>query len=363
MRSRQREKARHVPLLLVVPVGPGPGQRLGALEILDSARAFLQGPYRVIIVDDSGEIATWLALARYPEVDLLRNWRRRGLQDLLASLQRGYRHALTRYEFEAILRMDTDALITGPAVDVDILAFLRDHRNVGILGSRSWPDRNDAHWARRLDENLTMWGPLIEQAERRGYQRGESVLGGAYVISRRCLDAFDAQGFLRLTPSGPRIAEDVIFSLCARALGYDLSEFAGPTQPFALAWRGLPMPPTEILARGKTVTHSVKFEPEDLRSRTIFRRARRRKSRTGDLAHRTARLAFWLRWRPAATRALREKRRHRARRIFRTCTRVVPGEPEAWLGLAASLLPWWVFQAARLARSSRLRSVDPPGRP
>ena len=93
-----------VPLILTMAVGPG--GLLGALELLDSARAFLRGPYRAVIVDDSGELSTWLSLRRYREVTVLRNWRRRGIQGLLASLQRTYRHTLRSYDFAAILRVD-----------------------------------------------------------------------------------------------------------------------------------------------------------------------------------------------------------------------------------------------------------------
>ncbi len=353
---------RCVPLVLVMAVGPG--ERLGALEVLDSARVFFEGPYRVVVVDDSGEIGTWRALARYAEVDILHNWRRRGLARLLASLQRAYRHVLSRYDFEAVLKVDTDALITGPGLDADILAALRGHPEAGMAGSRSWhPD-----WARRLEENMPMWGPLIHQAEQHGYRRGESVFGGAYVLSRRCLAALDAGGFLRLTPTGPRIGEDVTFSLCVRSLGYELHNLGGPEQPFAMAWRELPMPPREILSRGKKVVHAVKFSPNDLASRAVFARARRRAvlqlrsgsldgARTVALAHRTARLRGWLRWRAIGTQALREDRPRRARRIFRRCIAIVPPNLEAWLGLAASMLPGWLYRLLRLARVHGIRAL------
>lgn len=362
---------RRVPLVLVMAVGPR--ERLGALELLDSARVYFQGPYRVVIVDDSGEIETWWALTRYPEADVLHNWRRRGFRYLLASLQRAYRHVLRRYECEAILKVDTDALITGAGLDRDILETVRAHPTLGLAGSRSWPEREDANWGRRLEENMAMWGPLIHQAARHGYQRGESVLGGAYVLSRSCLVAIDAAGFLRLTPSGPRIAEDVTFSLFVRAVGYEIWELAGPTQPFALAYRGLPMPPREVLARGKKVIHSVKFAESDLSIRNLFARSRRRAlqrpdshspeaARTVDLARRTARLRAWLRWRAAGACALREDRRLQARRIFRRCVILFPAHREVWLGLAASLLPGWLLRPLRSLRAYSTRGLQRLGR-
>ena len=351
----------------------GPKECLGALELLDSARVFLEGPYRMVIVDDSGELGTWRALARYPEVDILHNWRRRGFRHLLASLQRAYRHVLRRYDFDAVLKVDTDALITGPGLDRDILAAVRADPNLGMAGSRSWPERDDPQWRRRMEESMATWGPIIERAERHGYQRGESVLGGAYVLSRRCLAAIDSAGFLRLRPKGTRIAEDVTFSLFVRAVGYEIQELAGPTQPFALAYRGLPIPPREILARGKKIIHSVKLSPSDLVIRAIFTRNRRRAlerpgtpgpdvSRTIALAKRTARVCAWLRWRSVGALALRQDRPRRARRIFRRCAAIGPANVEVWLGLAGSWLPTWLLLPLRWLRRYSVLALDRLGR-
>ena len=234
-----------------------------------------------------------------------------------------------------------------------------------MAGSRSW----DPDWARRLEENMQTWGPLIRQAEQYGYRRGESVFGGAYVLSRQCLAALDAEGFLRFSPSGPRIGEDVTLSLFVRSLGYELHNVGGPDDPFAMAWRELPMPPREILARAKKVVHAVKFSASDLSSRTIFARARRRPAvahvpndgpdpaHTVALARRTARLRAWCRWRLVGTQALREGRSRRARRIFRHLAGIVPTNPEVWLGLAASVLPGWLFRPLRLARVYGIRGL------
>jgi hypothetical protein len=354
-----------VRLLLIMAVGPR--TRLGALEALDSARAFLRVPYRAVVVDDSGEPATWLALKRYPEADVLRNWRRSGFRYLTRSLQRAYRHALDHYDFDATLKLDTDALITGPGLDEDILMAVRCNPQTGMFGARSWRDNQQEAWRGHLEGNPEMWGPLMAEAKRHGYQPGESVLGGAYVLSHACLTAIAARDLLTLTPSGPRIAEDVTFSLFTCAVGYRLHELAGPGQPFALAWRGLPLPPSEIVAQGKKVIHSVKFSAEDLCTRAMFARIRRRvESEAGRgpadvtrrLAARTARLRAWLRWRAAAGRALRERNRRRARRILWRCLRLVPLEVQAWLALAATLCPWWLVRAGQALRATRLHRSD-----
>ena len=46
-----------------------------------------------------------------------------------------------------------------------------------------------------------------------------------------------------------------------------------PGQPFAVGWRGLPMTPTELVAAGKIVTYSIKFDDSESRAqREFFRR-------------------------------------------------------------------------------------------
>jgi hypothetical protein len=133
------------------------------------------------------------------------------------------------------------------------------------------------------------------------------------------------------------------------------------------------MPPREILTRGKTVVHSVKFSVSDLSIRTLFARSRRRAleggdrrihevTRTLELTQRTARLRAWLRWRYVGARALREDRPRQARRIFRRCVTIAPENLEAWLGLAGSLLPGWVLRPLRVMRSYGTRALHRLGR-
>jgi hypothetical protein len=344
-----------------MPVGRG--ERLGALEVIDSARAFFTRPYRIVVLDDTGDLSTWRSLARYPEVTVLRKWRRRGLPHLIQSLQGGYRYVLRSYRFDALLKIDTDALITGPGIDSDILAYLRANPEAGMVGSRSWREREDHEWRKRLESEPAVWGSLIERAEKHGYQCGECVLGGAYVLSRGCVEALDSHGYLGFKVSGTPIAEDVVFSLLTKAVGLDLHEFAGPAQPFALAWQGLPMAPSEILVRGKKVIHSVKSTPGDLPTRTVFAIHRRRhlatvsgvQADTLALARRTAQLRAWIRWRPIVARALRQQRTARARRLLWRCATITPAHPLLWIGLALSLLPAALLRSLLSLRGATAR--------
>jgi len=55
-----------------------------------------------------------------------------------------------------------------------------------------------------------------------------------------------------------RLGEDVVVGLLASAAGLRMESRTGPAEPFALAWRGLPGPPRELVSRGHSILHSVK---------------------------------------------------------------------------------------------------------
>lgn len=345
--------------MLVICIAVGPGEELGALEVLVASRVYLEGPYRIVVVDDTGGLTLWWNLRAYPEVDYIRNWRRRGFAKLLDSLQRAYSHALDHYRFEALVKFDTDALVTGPGLDADILAYLRTHPEVGMLGSRSWREREDETWGALLEKNAVYWGPFIARATQHGYRLGESALGGVYALSRPCLEAMRAAGYLTLRPAGDRIAEDVIFSLLVHAVGYEIHEFAGSGQPLALAYRGLPLLPEEVLSRGKKAIHSLKFSDEELTVRAFFSRARRAAvgrcgAATGSAvrtARRVDRRRAFILWRRRGDAALRAGRPRAARRLFTRCMGLRPASPSLWLRLGVTALPPALGNRLRLARA------------
>jgi len=186
------------------------------------------------------------------------------------------------------------------------------------------------------------------------------------VLSRACVATLGAKGYLNLERTGDYLSEDVTFSLLAQAAGFKLKEFADRGQPFALAWRGLPMPPSQILAEGKKVVHSLKFSAADLALRAVFARNRRRvaaargsrlASEAVSLEKHSRRLQIWVKWGPVAARALRENQPIQARRILRRCARVLPGLPLVWVGLVASFLPPAVNRSLHALRRSVRRII------
>jgi len=274
---KNRDYPKKAEVDLVVCIVAGPGQLIGILDILDSIRKYLDGIYRVIVVDDSCTLKIWSAIRKNSEVDYIRNWKRLGIENIYESLLKAYLYALKNYRFKALLRIDTDALITGQGLVHDIVSHFAAHPEAGMLGSYRVTCTGGmgdfSPIASQFQRNLNHWGQIIEKAQKNGYEIGEHAQGGAYVLSFLCLQDMYNAGYLKARHGGSYVAEDGIFSLYVRALGYEIHDFA-KNGPFAIAWRGLPIPKEEVVRQGKKVIHSVKFTPEDLQIREYFRRLR-----------------------------------------------------------------------------------------
>ena len=267
-----------IDLSVIICVVAGPNDDLGIRDLLNSARCYLGSSYRVIVTDDSGGLRIARVTREFKEVDYLRNWKLRGIKGLDNSLRRAFSYALQNYRFDAVLRIDADALITGHGLIEDIIGYLKTHPEAGMLGSYretcTGAIRDFRPIAQQFDKNPEYWRSLLQKATQYGYVLGEHAQGGAYVVSYNCLQAMASAGLL--APRRGRttfVSEDGIFSLYVRALGYEIHDFAR-TGPFAIAWRGLPLSPEEITTQGKKVVHSVKYSKDDLRIRDYFREFR-----------------------------------------------------------------------------------------
>jgi hypothetical protein len=274
---KNRDYPKKAEVDLVVCIVAGPGQLIGILDILDSIRRYLDGIYRVIVVDDSCTLKIWSAIRKSSEVDYIRNWKRLGIEGIYESLLKAYLYALKNYRFKALLRIDTDALITGQGLVHDVISYFITHPKAGMLGSYretcTGAIRDFSPAAEQFKKSWDTWKNLIEKAQEKGYELGENVQGGAYIISYQCLKDMHHKGYLLKKRKGSYVSEDFIFPLYVRALGYEIHDFA-KNGPFAIAWRGLPIPKEEVVRQGKKVIHSVKFTPEDLQAREYFRRLR-----------------------------------------------------------------------------------------
>lgn len=258
---------------VVMPVGPGT-DAAHLQDTLDSITHWMPGA-RVVAVNDTGDQAVQTAVAA-PGLTWLTSGKEgsgtsSGTLHLVCC--QGYRYVAEHLDVDVMVKMDTDAVVTGPAPDRDAVARFTRDPGVGMLGSfrttctgstRSFESaataitRETSRWEVRHKPAAHLVRRLVARARRHGYEMGEHVLGGTSFVSRACLDDLHSAGLLSEPLLGrAQVVEDHMLALCVRSLGYELGDFAVGDDPLALAWRGLPYPPEEVLAAGKKVAHSV----------------------------------------------------------------------------------------------------------
>jgi hypothetical protein len=178
---------------------------------------------------------------------------------------------LTHTPCTLVLRLDQDAQLIKQGVITDAYAFVAANPTVGLFGvyERDYnrPRSFDSHraliakevsWLRRVLRIQPSWSSLLRMAEQNGYRRGDNVFGGAYFLTRACLDAMRQLGALDVGHSWhSRLMEDVYFSMVTIAAGFDLGHFAAPDGPLCLEWRGLPYPARTLVDSHYKLVHSV----------------------------------------------------------------------------------------------------------
>ncbi|HEY3404237.1 MAG TPA: hypothetical protein VGK59_12665 [Ohtaekwangia sp.] len=281
-----------VDLVVVIPVGPR--CNLSFVEdTIDSVYDFVYCKYKIIVLDDSMEGAGQKLKDAFPDIDLITNARSHGRWGgLYINLCKGYRHAVEHYHFDALLKLDTDALIIGSNPQEEAIRLFKENPNIGIAGlhyteqsntdfygnkiDNSWPRKqlikDTCTWKliRRPLPNLTL-RKYFFRAIRKGYQIGENIFGGSYFMSESLLMRMKEEGLLpQHNLKGVNLEEDHIFGILARSLGYELGDLASGDLPFGVAWLGLPAPPEELLKHDKKIIHSTRkwgeMDEKDIRS-------------------------------------------------------------------------------------------------
>jgi hypothetical protein len=255
---------------IVIPIGPG---RETALDTLDSVNHYCKESHAVILVDDHTSDGTYAALLskKQPNWFILRNSKPMGREGLVVGLAEAYRFVLQQLSCPLILRLDQDALVIKAGVISDALTYSRLHRDVGLFGvyecDYNRPRTYETHreridretcWYRKILGQQPSWSRLLKLAEDLGYRRGDNVFGGAYFLTRECLERMQKLGALDVPYHWKsRLMEDVYFSMAAVASGMKLGHFAAPDGPLCLDWRGLPHPAAQLAQSHFKIIHSV----------------------------------------------------------------------------------------------------------
>lgn len=248
---------------------------------------------RVIVVDDSRRgLGTTLA-KRYRLTAL--DARAHGLfGNLYLNLSDGFRAALAQ-PFRILVRLDTDALISGSDFEGKALMRFDSDQSLGSLGSYrtgySGVGIRSARWAKRRilyflairswtqPRAALMICRLLLRAHKQGYKLGDSIMGGAAVYRYEAVAALEENGLLgRAELAATGLHEDYIFGLCLFSIGYHLGEFGNRFDdlPMGVDWGALPATPKELMELGKSIIHSTKSfgEMDEQSIRTEFRTAR-----------------------------------------------------------------------------------------
>ncbi len=281
-------RRRDVAAVAVIPAGPGSLPALS--DTIASLRASEGDALAVVVVDDcTADVRERDVRELWPEVEVIRRSRPSGGPPTLwRTLRLGLRHAVERYACELVVKLDTDALAVGPRLATVASERLRAaSERPGMGGSLrvradGAPEDHLYHAAaagREARRDRLLAGAL-ERAEATGWRRGDTVQGGALVVTRDALVAAEREGWLAWEPPwDTQIAEDFALSLFIAATGFELVSLGDPDGIFAIANKSLPLE-LETLDRGPWVAaHSVRAglngEPEE-RVREFFRERRAR---------------------------------------------------------------------------------------
>jgi hypothetical protein len=185
-----------------------------------------------------------------------------------------FRFVLSNLEVDYVLRLDSDAVLLGPGLDDIVVDRFESDPSCGLLGAyRLGRDggTRDFNPARRAIRRESGWAglrrpatrralrELLKVADRNGYEVGEHALGAVVALRPAMLEHWRESGWLGVDGlEMSSLADDWLLGLATRAAGYILDDLAGPGDPIAVEWRGLPDSPEALLADGVLATHSVR---------------------------------------------------------------------------------------------------------
>lgn len=278
------EEKKNIRCVYLLPYYDGDIKSL--IDTIDSILYYDKGSFKIVCVNDCQKNENLEFVGKkfsdndciidfIPKYDL--SWPRNGYGPLFCKLYQAVEYAMGRYCFKYLMKLDTDALMTGGKIFDYLDGYFSSHtQKIGLLGSyRIKCDgikRTRWRWALylfflafftgKIRRNSMLWSECLPRAWDNGYRIGESMLGGAYICTYKYLkEMTERYPYKRLSDDylqNTKIGEDVLFSLLAYAVGYKIADFATPSDPLAIGHKNLPLSKEVILEEEKQIIHSVK---------------------------------------------------------------------------------------------------------
>ena len=270
----------HFEVVVVMAIGPNSKPEY-ILDTLNSFQYYTTSTHKIILIDNTRKDIGSEIKRALPDIDIIKIDKTSGsMAGLYINLSTAFQHALANYQFEAVLKIDDDALVIGENPEKEAIKLFKENSRIGIAGLHlqgQYPlvftgDKWDNNYARQtLLAGTATWKflkrPLVNLTLRKlyfkaffnGYEMGEYVFGGSYFISKICLEKLNVAGYLPLYRlKNAVLSEDHMFSLLAKAVGLELGDLASGNLPFGLAWKGLPASPEMLLQKNKKIIHSTR---------------------------------------------------------------------------------------------------------
>jgi hypothetical protein len=254
--------------VFVVPVGPG--ERAGLEDTIASIRAF-EGEDAKIVVADDGTPDSRRALVRrdHPDVSVVRAaWPTGGPPRQSHFLTGVYAWALARYRFDVLVKIDADALVTGPGLTERAAQAFAADPALGMLGTTGRRADGEAEdysydaWVLAHETRRSAAVRRLERAARAGGFTGQKVHGGVYLLGREALRAAWHGGWLAWRPPWwSLLNEDTVVSMTVLAAGHRLGSWGAPGEPTVSGQGYLPIEKEAVMRDGKLAVHSVRRGP------------------------------------------------------------------------------------------------------
>lgn len=248
------------------------------IDTIHSIQYHVKEKYHIIAVDDCSTSRLDEKLKHeMPDITVLRNQRKHGGRSGLYVTQAiACKHALKHFSFKILIKIDTDALMVGSFLATKAIHKFEKEPKLGILGSykiradgihRQWlwwrlMFLYESSQLRKLFKKPVLWKKAITKAKKFGYDLGENILGGCYILNNKCIEDMHQHGFLDYEYENviaySKIGDEIIYSLFCKAAGYDIGEFGKPEDCMVIALDVVPMSKENIISESKSVIHSVK---------------------------------------------------------------------------------------------------------